>query len=79
MLDSLSGVSQILVDMRPLYLTSYFQGVDALNGDISWAYLGASLVAVVLLAIANVMFFVRRDIAVGGVLHLPKLGLLRRK
>jgi ABC-2 type transport system permease protein len=79
MLDSLSGVSQILVDMRPLYLTSYFQGVGALNGDISWAYLGASLVAVVLLAIANVMFFVRRDIAVGGVLHLPKLGLLRRK
>lgn len=77
MLDALSGVSQVLVDMRPIYLTSYFQGAEALNGDVSWAYLGVSLVAVGVLAIANVVFFIRRDIAVGGVLHLPKLRLLR--
>jgi ABC-2 type transport system permease protein len=78
MLDALSGVSQVLVDMQPLYITSYFQGVNALNGDVSWVYLGVSLVAVVLLAMANVMFFVSRDVAVGGVLHLPKPRLLRR-
>jgi ABC-2 type transport system permease protein len=72
MLDALSGVSQMLVDLRPIYLTSYFQGVEALNGDVSWGYLGVSLIAVGVLAIANVAFFVRRDIAVGGVLHLPK-------
>ncbi|MDA0798076.1 MAG: ABC transporter permease subunit [Chloroflexi bacterium] len=78
MLDALSGVSQVLVDMRPIYLTSYFQGPDALNGDVSWVYLGVSLIAVGVLAIANVVFFIRRDIAVGGVLHLPKLRLLHR-
>jgi hypothetical protein len=53
-------------------LISYFQGAAALNGDISWVYLIVSLVAVAVLAIANVMFFVRRDIAAGGVLRLPK-------
>jgi ABC-2 type transport system permease protein len=72
MLDALSGMSPVLVDMRPLYLISYFQGAAALNGDISWVYLIVSLVAVAVLAIANVMFFVRRDIAAGGVLRLPK-------
>lgn len=75
MLDALSGASQLLVDLKPLYLTSYFQGADALNGSVSWAYLGASLVAVVVLAVVNVVYFVRRDIAVGGALHLPKLRL----
>jgi hypothetical protein len=33
----------------------------------------------VLLAMGNVIFFVRRDIAVGGVLHLPKRWLRGRK
>jgi ABC-type multidrug transport system permease subunit len=79
MLDALSGVSPILVDMRPLYITSYFQGDAALNGDISWMYLCMSLATLVLLAMGNVIFFVRRDIAVGGVLHLPKRWLRGRK
>lgn len=72
-LDALSGANQVLTDMRPAYLVSYFQGTHALNGDISWPYLGISLVVTAALAIANVLYFVRRDIAVGGKLHLPKL------
>jgi ABC-2 type transport system permease protein len=75
MLDALSGVSQVLVDLRPVYLTSYFQGAEALNGDVSWVYLGVSLVTTVVLAVGNVLFFVRRDIAVGGLLHVPRLRL----
>jgi ABC-2 type transport system permease protein len=77
MLDALSGASQILVDLKPLYLTSYFQGREALNGDVSWAYLGVSLVAIGVLALANVVYFVRRDIAVGAAIRLPKLRLSR--
>lgn len=79
MLDALSGVNQMLADLQPVYLTSYFQGVEALNGEVSWLYLSVSIVAIVVLAIANVTFFVRRDIAVGGVLHMPKLHLYRRE
>ena len=58
-----------------MYLTSYFQGAEALNGDVSWVYLGVSLVTTVVLAVGNVLFFVRRDIAVGGLLHVPRLRL----
>lgn len=77
MLDALSGLSQALVEIRPVYITSYYQGAEALSGDVSWGYLGFSLTAVVLLATANVLFFVRRDVGVDGRLRLPRLRFSR--
>lgn len=77
MLDALSGVNPTLEALRPVYLTSYFQGQQALNGDLSWAYLGASLVAIVVFGVANVVLFLYRDIAVSGILRLPKFPLGR--
>ena len=70
MLEALSGVSALLQDLKPLYLTTYFQGRAALTGDISWAYLGASLIALALLSAANVLYFMRRDVAVGNAVSL---------
>ena len=75
LLDALSGVNAALDALRPVYLTSYFQGQQALNGDVSWGYLGASLVAIVVFGVANVVLFLRRDIAVSGILRLPNFPL----
>ena len=75
MLDALSGVDATLESLRPVYLTSYYQGQQALNGDVNWAYVGVSLAAIVVLGVANVVLFLRRDIAVNGILRLPKLRL----
>lgn len=77
MLDALSGVNATLEALRPAYLTSYFQGQQALNGAVDWAYVSVSLVAMVALALGNVVLFLRRDIAVNGILRLPKLRLGR--
>ena len=49
--------------------------MQALNGDVNWAYVGVSLAAIVVLGVANVVLFLRRDIAVNGILRLPKLRL----
>lgn len=76
MLDALSGVSSLLEDLRPLYLVTYFQGRAALSGEINWLYLGPSLVVLVALAVANVVYFMRRDVAVGAAVsvRLPFFG-----
>ena len=75
MLEALSGVNQAIADLRPVYLTTYFQGQNAVLGDIEWGYFIVWLAATVVLAVANVVLFVRRDIATGALVRLPKLRL----
>ena len=75
MLEALSGVNQMLMDLSPAYLTTYFQGQNAVIGEVEWNYLITSLVAIAALAVANVVLFVRRDIATGALVRLPKLHL----
>jgi hypothetical protein len=77
MLDALSGVNGTLEALRPIYLTPYFQGQAALNVDVAWGYVGVSLAAIVALGVGNVVLFLRRDIAVNGILRLPNLPLRR--
>ena len=72
MLEALSGVNQTLMHLRPMYLTTYFQGKNALIGDVEWAYLIVSLVAIAVLALANVVLFARRDIATGALVRLTR-------
>lgn len=75
MFEALAGAAPVLEDLRPAYLTTYFQGRSALVGDIEWNYLIGSIVAVAGLGVGNVVLFVRRDIAAGGLIRLPKLRL----
>lgn len=76
-LDSLSSMLSALETVRPLFITSYYQGVAAINGDVAWGYLGGSIGALVLLVVATLVVFERRDIGTrsGFRLHLR----LRRK
>ncbi|MDA1036701.1 MAG: ABC transporter permease subunit [Chloroflexi bacterium] len=75
MLEAMSGVNQTLTDLSPAYLTTYFQGHNAVIAEIEWGYLIVSLLATAVFAVANVVLFVRRDIAAGALIRLPKLRL----
>ena len=76
-LESLSTMLSGLEAVRPLFITSYFQGVSAINGDISWGYVGGSIGILGLLVVATAVVLERRDIGTrsGLRLHFP----LRRR
>lgn len=63
-LDSLANLESGLEALRPIYLTTYYQGSNALGSEISWAYT-AGLLGILFVALSlNMWLFVRRDIAV---------------
>ncbi len=69
-LESLSATLSALETVKPLFLTAYFQGTEAINGDISWGYLAASLGAIGVLTATTVAVFERRDIGTRTAMRL---------
>jgi len=78
-LDALSTLSSTLATLRPVYLTTYFQGEQALVGELDWGYLIALVAAIVVLAVGTLVLFDRRDIGSGPSLRLPNVAFLRRR
>ena len=63
-LQSLANVVSGLAPLRPLYLTSYYQGSNALISEVSLTYT-AGLICILLAALSlSLWIFIRRDIAV---------------
>ncbi|MEE8518260.1 MAG: ABC transporter permease subunit [Dehalococcoidia bacterium] len=76
-LDSMSNIEPALADFRVLYITSYYQGTNALAGQIEWAYV-IGLIGIVAVAwVACLPLFQRRDI--GTQRPFSVSGLLRRR
>jgi ABC-2 type transport system permease protein len=75
-LDSMSNIEPALADFKPLYITSYYQGTNALGGQIEWAYVIGLVAIVVVTWVACVPLFARRDIGTQRPLNIR--GLLRR-
>jgi ABC-2 type transport system permease protein len=77
-IDSLGNLVEELEPLRPLLITSYLQGQEALAGDARLAYiLGGVGIGLGALALA-LWLFSRRDIGVRRA-SLPGLRLLRRR
>jgi len=63
-LQSLANLVSGLAPLRPLYLTSYYQGSNALISEVSLTYT-AGLICILLAALSlSLWIFIRRDIAV---------------
>ena len=62
-----------LEPMRPIFLTAYYQGSNALVSEVSWAYT-TGLVGIMLGALFLIVWlFLRRDIGVQSPIRLPPL------
>jgi ABC-2 type transport system permease protein len=72
-LEALGKINDILDRFNPVYLTVYFQGGEALVSEISWLRIAVLMGGIVIIASANTVLFMRRDIASNGVIHLPSL------
>lgn len=77
-LDSLANLVSWLANGRPVFLTAYYRGGEALLGDISWVYVGGLLALVVVVPVLSLWLFETRDIGVRASLRewkrLPLLG-----
>ena len=70
-LGSLANLVSGLEPLRPIYLTTYYQGSNALVSEVSSAYT-AGLIGILLAASSlSVWLFLRRDIAVQRSIRLP--------
>lgn len=66
-LDSLANLESKLEPLRPIYITTYYQGGNALGSEISWAYT-AGLLGIMFASLSlSIWIFLHRDIAV----HIP--------
>jgi ABC-2 type transport system permease protein len=54
-LDALANLNSMLETLRPLYVTAYYQGEEALTGQVSAGYTTALLLAMMALAVAAVV------------------------
>lgn len=72
-LDSMANLIPWLEPLRPLFLTSYFQGGNALVIEVSWKYI-ATLTCMLLIGFwLNTWLFIRRDIAIQPSLPFRRL------
>ena len=78
-LEALSHLTSTLEPFRPLFVTAYYQGRQALVSEVSWGYVVASAVTVLMLAGLSVALFVRRDIGTGSWARMPRVGPWRRR
>jgi ABC-2 type transport system permease protein len=78
-LDALSTLNSTLATFRPVYLTTYFQGEQALVGELDWGYLIALVIAVAVLGAGTLLLFDKRDIGTGAALRLSAPAFLRRQ
>ena len=70
-LGSLANLVSELEPLRPIYLTTYYQGSNALASEVSLAYT-VGLIGILLAALSlSVWLFLRRDIAIQRSVWLP--------
>lgn len=72
-LDSLANLVSWLANGRPVFLTAYYRGEEALVGDVSWTYVVGLLAIVLVAPLISLWLFQARDIGVR-----PSLRLFRR-
>jgi ABC-2 type transport system permease protein len=72
-LEALGNLNTTIDAGRPLYVTVYYQGRQALVSEIEWGYLIPLVLAVPVMAAITVAVFDRRDIGANGVARLPRL------
>ena len=63
-LESLSNLVPSLEPFQPIYATTYYQGSNALSGEISWFYTATLIVILLATFLCNIWLFMNRDIAV---------------
>lgn len=78
MLDALGNLEPALADLRPLLITVYYQGSEALSGEISWWYTGGMLGILAGSVALTIPLFLRRDLAVGRPFSLKMLRIGRK-
>jgi ABC-2 type transport system permease protein len=72
-LEALGNLNSTIGAGRPLYVTAYYQGRQALVSEIEWSYLVTLVLAVPVLAAITVVVFDRRDVGANGLVRLPRL------
>lgn len=78
-LESLSTLVSELESLLPIYATTYYQGSNALGGEISWFYTTSLIVVLVTTFLCNIWLFMNRDIAVQKSINiLPLKAILKR-
>jgi hypothetical protein len=78
-LDALSTLNSTLATLRPVYLTTYFQGEQALVGELDGGSLTALVAAIAMLGVGTLVLFDKRDIGTGPTLRLSAPAFLRRR
>ena len=76
--DSMANIAPALESVRPLCITAYFQGSNALEGNVSLPYLAGNLALVLLPLLATFALFQRRDIIARRPIGLKRLLRLHR-
>lgn len=72
-LESISNLVSSLAVLKPIYLTSYYQGSNALSAEVSWAYT-AGLIGIILGSLyLSIWLFIRRDISVHSAIGVRRL------
>ena len=78
-LESLSTLVSGLESLLPIYATTYYQGSNALGGEISWFYTATLIVVLLTTFLCNIWLFINRDIAVQKSINiLPLKAILKR-
>ena len=70
-LGSLANFVPELEPLRPLYLTTYYQGSNALVSEVSLIYTAGLILIMFGASLFNVWLFLRRDIGVQRQIRLP--------
>ncbi len=65
LINNLGGTVDALENLRPLTSFYYYNGADALQGDLNMGHVAVLMVESLLLLIGAVYFFGRRDVTVG--------------
>ena len=78
-LESLSTLVSSLESFLPIYATTYYQGSNALGGEISWFYTTTLIVVLLTTFLCNIWLFMNRDIAVQKSINiLPLTAIFKR-
>jgi len=78
-LESLSNLVSGLEAFLPIYATTYYQGSNALGGEISWFYTTTLMVVLLITFLCNIWLFMNRDIAVHKSINiLPLTAIFKR-
>ena len=71
-LESLSRMITDLAAFRPLMVTTYYRGQEALTGQVSWGHVAGLVGILIVASLSTLILFQKRDIGVVRA-HLPRL------